>query len=340
MTAALTNSRGGGEPLPPIGTPPSIELIPIARLAVDMSYQRGLSAVASVRLIAEIRRQLDWRLFLPLVVSRRADGRMFVIDGQHRMEGAKARGDILYAPCTVIDGLTQAEEAELFCRLNGRRKPITKVDLWRSAIMSGDEQALLVADIIAKARLVVVESSRDRLRPGQINTIGPIMTAIKAYGPAIVEDALGAVARAFRSVPIMAPGMFLSSACAMIKQGVTAEEVETSFARKRPLQWLEMARVDPVYLKGATGQVLALRRVIDRGKAIRVAPTPTPISPDVAEPVTPEQARSVAAGPSETRTFEQTLAMIERGELHVVDKVSLRRADPSGTLGGVASAAL
>jgi hypothetical protein len=171
------------------------------------------------------------------------------------------------------------------------------------------------------------------------------MTAIRAYGPAIVGDALGAVARAFRSVPLMAPGMFLSSACAMIKQGMTAEEVERSLARKQPLQWLEMALVDPVYLKGAKGQVLALRLVLDRGKAIAIAPSPPPtpvVQSGISEaPESAPDTETVAApATAEPRTFEQTLAMIESGQLHVVPKIPIRRPDPERTLGGIASAAL
>lgn len=308
-----------------------------------MAYQRALSSVASARLIAAITEQLDWRLFLPLVVSRRADGRMFIVDGQHRWEGAKARGDIIYAPCTVIEGLTQGEEAKLFYRLNRNRKPVTKIDLWRSEVMAGDENALQLADIIARAGLVVVDCSRDRLRPGQINTIGPIQTAIKLHGPVIARDALGAVARAFRTASITAPGMFIAAACAMIRAGRSAEDVERIFARKRPVQWIELARTDPVYLKGATGMTLALRKAIDRGGA-PVRPSLAAVAPS---PVASERVADVGiaasaevppiSAPVGRPSFEDQLARIERGEARVVPVFKPSKPPPDKTLGGVAS---
>jgi hypothetical protein len=50
--------------------------------------------VASQALIRQIARHWDWDLCLPLVVSRRADGSLYVIDGQHRLAAARIRGDI------------------------------------------------------------------------------------------------------------------------------------------------------------------------------------------------------------------------------------------------------
>jgi len=72
-----------------------------------------------------------------IVVSKRADGSLYVIDGQHRKE-AKARQD----PDGVLDaeiheGLTRQEEAEMFLRLNRDRKAVRPFDNYRVALVAG-----------------------------------------------------------------------------------------------------------------------------------------------------------------------------------------------------------
>ena len=52
------------------------------------------------------------------------------------------------------------------------------------------------------------------------------------------------------------------------------------------------------------------------------------------------EAAARAAERARPKTFDEQLARIARGEVRVVDRIPLRRPDPSMTLGGVASAAL
>jgi ParB/Sulfiredoxin domain len=81
-------------PSPIVGTPPSIEWIHLDGLAIDRTYQRSTDNEASCRLIIHISAKFDWRLCGPLVVSRRPDDDLVIIDGQHRWLAAKRRGDI------------------------------------------------------------------------------------------------------------------------------------------------------------------------------------------------------------------------------------------------------
>ena len=80
-----------------IGEPPAVQFVAIDRLEVDGTYQRSTAGKASAKLIASIANRWDWRLCVPLLVSSR-DGKLFIIDGQHRWEGARARGDIAFLP--------------------------------------------------------------------------------------------------------------------------------------------------------------------------------------------------------------------------------------------------
>ena len=79
---------------PPAGQLPVLQYCMPAQLAVDAAYQRSIETQESQRLIARIARGWDWRLCQPLVVSLRADRQLYVVDGQHRLEAARLRGDI------------------------------------------------------------------------------------------------------------------------------------------------------------------------------------------------------------------------------------------------------
>ena len=78
---------------PPIGPMPSIEWVHTSELTVDYSYQRTIDNEGSRRLITSIAANFDWRLCVPLVVSRRMDGTKVIIDGQHRWAAAVRRGE-------------------------------------------------------------------------------------------------------------------------------------------------------------------------------------------------------------------------------------------------------
>src|SRR3546814_15434960 len=121
---AAPDSKVGGKKavnLKPItGSPPAPQFAQIDQLLVDDSYQRSIEGGASQRLIVKIAENWDWRLCLPLIVSRR-QGALYVIDGQHRYEAAKLRGAIRDLPIVLFDFDDPKAEAELLGQANRRR---------------------------------------------------------------------------------------------------------------------------------------------------------------------------------------------------------------------------
>lgn len=87
-----------------------------------------------------------------LEVSRRSEDEYAVLDGQHRWAAYRdycfAREDSPHIACRVHTGLSLAEEADLYHRLNTTRKQLTGWDRWVARRAAG-EQA--VADIEATA---------------------------------------------------------------------------------------------------------------------------------------------------------------------------------------------
>ena len=86
-------------------------------LSVDHSYHRPLPKA----FLKEVSTNFDSNAVGYLTVSKRNDGSTVVVDGQTRLEAAKAVG-LKRVPCIVFRGLSSSEEAKLFIALNTRAK--------------------------------------------------------------------------------------------------------------------------------------------------------------------------------------------------------------------------
>ena len=94
----------------------SAEVLQIADIQIDPDYQRDLRH----DLIDKIAREYDVVKAGPILVSKRADGSLWNVDGQHRMIGAERAGETeVFA--NVVHGLTQEQEAALRLARNDRR---------------------------------------------------------------------------------------------------------------------------------------------------------------------------------------------------------------------------
>ncbi|TPL85074.1 ParB/RepB/Spo0J family partition protein [Mesorhizobium sp. B2-3-12] len=183
---------------PPVGSQPSIEWIRLNRLSVDSAYQRSTDNEASRRLIASIAAKFDWRLCAPLVVSRRADDTLTIIDGQHRWMAACRRDDIPQLPCCVFRYENREEEARMFILANRARKPMNRLDDYFAALAAADEDALEMQQLVTDAGLSVARNtSSTAWRPGEVAFTSSIAHAIRRFGPAITSAVLTNMAVAF-----------------------------------------------------------------------------------------------------------------------------------------------
>jgi len=184
--------------LPVIGAPPSLEWVPLDRLNIDSGYQRNVDNPPSAKLIAQIGRNWDWRLFQPLSVARRADGSLFVVDGQHRLAGARLRGDLPHLPCVVQVYPAPNEEAQIFDGLNRNRKKMNYLDTYRAAVGAGVETFARVEAVIKAAGLSVAPHSNwTTWKPLQIACVAGVAKAIRNHGKAATGNALVALAEAW-----------------------------------------------------------------------------------------------------------------------------------------------
>lgn len=196
--------RGYAEPL---GDPPTIEWIKVDRLSIDAVYQRSTDNDASRRLITSIAAHFDWRLCAPLVVSRRPDGTLSVIDGQHRTLAAKMRGDIPHMPCCVFNYSGPEEEARMFISANRARKPMNRLDDFHAALAAADEDALEINRLVNEAGLTVTRNTASAAwKPGEIAFTASIASTLRKHGDQIVSAALTNIAEAFPDQKVIHSG--------------------------------------------------------------------------------------------------------------------------------------
>lgn len=201
----------------PKGMPPSIEMRNPPELRIDDSYQRSIDTGPSRALINQIASKWDWRMCLPLVVSRRSDGAMYVIDGQHRLAAAKMRQDIQYLPCCVFVFESVAEEAAMFVAMNRARRAINRLDDFHAAQASGNEEALAIKGLIEAVGFTVSrKTGSGAWAPGEVAFTSAIGKARRRYGERVVMTALEIMAEAFKGERLIVGSPVFTGICAML----------------------------------------------------------------------------------------------------------------------------
>ncbi len=230
---------------PPSGLIPVLQYCLPEQLSVDPDYQRSIENGRSAKLIRTIAQAWNWELCQPLVVNRRLDGALYVIDGQHRLAAARLRGDIAQLPCVITTLADPALEAERFVAFNSRRKPLTPLEIYRAALASGDPKAKLVATLVEKNGFTVSKTSNNQqCKPDTLTNPRGIEKLIDRHGERPVDLALNAMGQSWRGERYQYAGTILPGVTATITEKLTdlPNDPETS----------ETFTLFVEYLRGAT----------------------------------------------------------------------------------------
>jgi hypothetical protein len=114
-------------------------------LNVDHDYQRENIAWGKVRQLAS---KWSWTGCGCILVAKRFDDSYWVFDGQHRVLAAMQRSDINTLPCLVFDLQQKTDEAKGFLFANQERKPVVAIDKFRASVMTGDEVAVKIKEVL------------------------------------------------------------------------------------------------------------------------------------------------------------------------------------------------
>lgn len=207
---------------PVLGSLPALQYLLPQQLKIDETYQRSIETSESQTLIRRIAQHWNWDLCQPLVVSRRDNGDLYVIDGQHRLAAANLRGDIQQLPAVVVGYANAADEAASFVHLNQQRRALTPLQIFHAAVASGDSTAAAIMAAIAEAGLVLGKSSQlETAMPGTINNVGGIQRAWRKAGARPASEGLQCLSTAFAGAKLIYAGTIYPGLVA-----VAAEEIE------------------------------------------------------------------------------------------------------------------
>ena len=331
-TAAVVN--------PPLGAPPTIEWIAVDRLQVDETYQRSCANAASEQLISRIALGWDWRLFQPLACARRPDGVIVVIDGQHRLLGARRRGDIPHLPCVVGQFANIAEEATAFAAMNRQRKAMSKIDLYFAQAAAGEAPVVEALTVMALAGVRLTrQNDPNRWKPGEVQCIGNIVWTIKRYGPATTRRAIEAITGAYPDQRLVMMATLIRPVAALATSDAVARKLAIVIGRVAGHRWIEIGRErgpdqtmdehlrarlakllaehDFVLGKGAT-PAPAIARAPETPKPINGTPVPLPPAPP----------------PKRRKTFEEELEAARNGTATFVERAPMPSRPVTELIGG------
>lgn len=130
--------------------------VPVGSLNVDTTYQA--EKPRNPRLVRSIGKSFDLAAFGRLRVVRRADGRLFIVDGRHRWEGAAAANRV-FLPCDLYDVHDIKREIEIFLMCNTRSRKVNQGMLFMAEVASGDAQAIALDQAVKSAGLAIVDAN-------------------------------------------------------------------------------------------------------------------------------------------------------------------------------------
>ncbi len=282
---------------PKKGSMPVLQWMPPKMLEVDPSYQRSIDNTTSKQLIHRIAKDWDWDLCQPLVVSRRDDGQLYVVDGQHRLAASILRNDIEQLPCFICSLPDIAAEADRFVQFNRNRKALKPLDLWKAAVASGEETALQIVGALDAAGLKVASSSNNTSAPDQVTNIGGLQRCYREQGIDQLAVTLDLLANAYRGEILQYSGTIFTGIAAIVadeskvtpprsfqnghRSGLLIECIQT----KSQAQWfgrVQQRLVGGGVRKQATEEVFRAAWGAWQGRAANAsASVPTPRAPAI-----------------------------------------------------------
>lgn len=175
---------------PNIGTYPAT----CDKVSIDTPAAAGFRDVKAKRIADNLRDVggFDWRLFgLPLVARSLATGKLYVYDGNHRVETLKvAQPGLKVFPCAIIDFEDEVEINNAFWRINGgNSSEVTAEERWVNQFLGRMIPALYLANNVLIKSNVVIWGGKNCYGPTSIKNpkwftrLGPVRDVLsrKAY---------------------------------------------------------------------------------------------------------------------------------------------------------------
>ena len=159
-----------------------LKWVPVAKMQVSPVAQRDFRQAR----IDELAANFDPEQMGAPTVNIRTDGGVWIIDGQHRIEGYKGwMGDGKWEDqsiqCFVYEGLNEEEEADIFLKLNDTLQ-VTSFDRFRIAVTAGRPVETEI-DRIVRANHLRISRNRTGIEVGSTRAVTTLMRIYKRSGP-------------------------------------------------------------------------------------------------------------------------------------------------------------
>lgn len=171
---------------------PTMVWAELGQMVIDERYQRGIT-VAGRRAIQRIADDWDWTKYQPVLVAATPDGRLAVVDGQHRAHAAAVVG-LTSLPAMVVP-MTPSEQAAAFTSINTSRIKLRAEQIYKAKLASGDPVAVEAGRLCEAAgcRLMTYTPTATKRKAGDVFAHGIILKMVEDGEGEVVEAGLRAI---------------------------------------------------------------------------------------------------------------------------------------------------
>lgn len=201
IAATVAKAEAAPKPRAPdhstdLGAKPRVVWLDLGLLTVDMRYQRDIGEGGRQH-VGRIVKAFNWNCYQPIIVTENADGTYPVIDGQHRLEAAKAHPLIDQLPCYIIDAPELSKQAQIFVEVNSNRRGLTSSQRFWASHAAGEPSAVALVDICTKAGVTILRHGAG-LKEGTppLSILGPLVAQrlVTRFGARAVKHAISLLA--------------------------------------------------------------------------------------------------------------------------------------------------
>jgi hypothetical protein len=148
-------------------------------------YQREVTEKAEA-----ICRDFSWMAMGCLILARRPDGTLWVVDGNNRLTACLRRSDIETVPCIIFDVVDVKQEASGFIGANKNRKPVSSLDTFRAMKTAGSPEHGVVVRMLDELGLHV---SGDSDNPKGVKCVSQLLEVVRKCGETEARTIFAAV---------------------------------------------------------------------------------------------------------------------------------------------------
>jgi uncharacterized protein DUF6551 len=193
--------------------PARYETVRLRDIITDPRFNRPISDQWVARLVADF----DVARLGRIALSRRDDGTLVILDGQHRCRALRDKGvpdDAKVIPADVYEGLGRSAEALLFVHLN-QTKHVSSLEKYRALLVAADPETRGIDSVVRAQGLIVNSGGKDgsigcidALR--RLYNMGEPSGAVLGRTLATLHEAWGDTHEAYGSQLVRGVGLFLN----------------------------------------------------------------------------------------------------------------------------------